>query len=150
MGRVANTTDIVQFYRKKKPGSGTRRANATVIDEVDGPDDSEESQDRIIRVEHLVKEFLSAQTLNVLEENGLGTAIENYVDKDDKRALADFIEDTLKEHVEVILHLRNTQLTHRRHLLKVKWTRRIWTRKSQRLKIGYLRVTQNKQRMCRR
>jgi len=52
-------------------------------------------------VENLVREFLSAQTLSVLEENGLGEAIESYVDKDDKRALQDFIEDTLKEHVEV-------------------------------------------------
>ena len=48
-----------------------------------------------------MREFLSAQTLSVLEENGLGEAIESYVDKDDKRALQDFIEDTLKEHVEV-------------------------------------------------
>jgi double-strand break repair protein MRE11 len=52
-------------------------------------------------VEHLVKEFLSAQTLSVLEEHGLGDAIESYVDKDDKRALADFVDDTLKEHVDV-------------------------------------------------
>jgi hypothetical protein len=37
----------------------------------------------------------------VLEENGLGEAIESFVDKDDKRALADFVEDTLKEHVDV-------------------------------------------------
>lgn len=52
-----------------------------------------------------MREFLSAQTLSVLEENGLGEAIESYVDKDDKRALQDFIEDTLKEHVEVRLSL---------------------------------------------
>jgi double-strand break repair protein MRE11 len=44
---------------------------------------------------------LSAQTLSVLEEHGLGDAIESYVDKDDKRALADFVDDTLKEHVDV-------------------------------------------------
>jgi len=99
VGRVANTTDIVQFYRKKK-GTGTKRT-AAVIDEAEIQLDSEESQDRGIRVEYLVKEFLSAQTLSVLEENGLGEAIESYVDKDDKRALQDFIEDTLKEHVDV-------------------------------------------------
>ena len=64
-------------------------------------DDGEDSQEKVIRVENLVKEFLSAQTLSVLEENGLGEAIESFVDKDDKRALADFVEDTLKEHVEV-------------------------------------------------
>jgi double-strand break repair protein MRE11 len=100
VGRVANTTDIVQFYRKKK-GTGTKRT-ATVIDETMEVDE-DNSQDRVVRVEQLVKEFLSAQTLSVLEENGLGEAIESYVDKDDKRALQDFIEDTLKEHVDVSL-----------------------------------------------
>ena len=97
VGRVANTTDVVQFHRKKKIGVGTLRHNP--IDEVE-PVETDD-QDRIIRVEHLVREFLSAQTLSVLEENGLGDAIESYVDKDDKRALADFVEDTLKEHVDV-------------------------------------------------
>ena len=99
VGRVANTTDVVQFFRKKK-GTGTKRA-ITVIDEAEVVEGEDDSQDRVIRVEQLVKEFLSAQTLSVLEENGLGEAIESYVDKDDKRALADFIEDTLKEHVDV-------------------------------------------------
>ena len=76
------------------------KRSATVIDEAQIEED-DESQDKVIRVENLVKEFLSAQTLSVLEENGLGEAIESFVDKDDKRALADFIEDTLKEHVDV-------------------------------------------------
>jgi double-strand break repair protein MRE11 len=99
VGKVANTTDVVQFYRKKKLGTTVRRSNL-IIDEAE-VDLEEDSQDKVIRVEYLVKEFLSAQTLSVLEENGLGEAIESFVDKDDKRALADFIEDTLKEHVEV-------------------------------------------------
>jgi hypothetical protein len=67
----------------------------------EGERDGEEGDERGVRVENLVKEFLSAQTLSVLEENGLGEAIESFVDKDDKRALQDFVEDTLKEHVDV-------------------------------------------------
>lgn len=102
VGRVANTTDIVQFYRKKKVFS---KRSATIIDDAPIPDEEEDSQDRIIRVENLVREFLSAQTLSVLEENGLGEAIESFVDKDDKKALQDFIEDTLKEHVEVFIFI---------------------------------------------
>jgi double-strand break repair protein MRE11 len=103
VGKVANTTDVVQFYRKKKLGPTSKRSSNTTIDEAPQDNDQDEdSQDRVIRVESLVKEFLSAQTLSVLEENGLGEAIESFVDKDDKRALADFVEDTLKEHVEVL------------------------------------------------
>ena len=69
-----------------------------------GEREAEGEADRTVRVENLVKEFLSAQTLSVLEENGLGEAIESFVDKDDKRALQDFVEDTLKEHVDVPLY----------------------------------------------
>jgi len=114
VGKVANTTDVVAFYRKRKLGT-TRRADATVMDAVGGENgagggpeagegEAEGEADRTVRVENLVKEFLSAQTLSVLEENGLGEAIESFVDKDDKRALQDFVEDTLKEHVDVPLY----------------------------------------------
>lgn len=108
VGKVANTTDIVQFYRKKKAGIGSKR-HTTIIDDIPGAQEGEEEDggnegEGTIKVENLVREFLSAQTLSVLEENGLGMAIESFVDKDDKRALADFVEDTLKEHVEVLPH----------------------------------------------
>ena len=136
VGKVANTTDIVQFYRKKK--KGTIRRNATTIDEVvreEGEDEGEDSQEKAIRVENLVKEFLAAQTLSVLEENGLGEAIESFVDKDDKRALADFVEDTLKEHVEVFPFLFDVDW---RIWLRVKLTRKILMRKFRKLKIDLL------------
>jgi double-strand break repair protein MRE11 len=108
VGKVANTTDVVAFYRKRKV-TATKRAATTmdavgedgVGEEGEGEGGEGEGDERGVRVENLVKEFLSAQTLSVLEENGLGEAIESFVDKDDKRALQDFVEDTLKEHVDV-------------------------------------------------
>jgi double-strand break repair protein MRE11 len=98
VGKVANTTDIVRFHRRKR--GAVKRALRTAIDEVENLED-EALDDNVVKVENLVREFLSAQTLSVLEENGLGLAVESFVEKDDKRALQDFIEDTLKEHVEV-------------------------------------------------
>ena len=105
---MANTTDVVAFYRKRKltskrttidtPGEGVDAAGGGEAG--DGGEGGGE-EEGVVRVENLVKEFLSAQTLSVLEENGLGEAIESFVDKDDKRALQDFVEDTLKEHVDV-------------------------------------------------
>lgn len=108
VGRVANTTDVVQFYRKKRGTNAAKRA-ATTMDfpeDVRDGEDGEGNEDagKVIRVEDLVREFLNAQTLSVLEEGGLGMAVESFVDKDDKRALQDFVEDTLREHVEVNPH----------------------------------------------
>jgi len=107
VGKVANTTDVVQFYRKRRGGTTAAKRAATTMDlPEDQQEDGEDGQEdgaggRVIRVEDLVREFLNAQTLSVLEEGGLGMAVESFVDKDDKKALQDFVEDTLKEHVEV-------------------------------------------------
>ena len=98
---------MVAFYRKRKVGNTKRTTTIDVVGEVadggEGGEGEEADGERVVRVENLVKEFLSAQTLSVLEENGLGEAIESFVDKDDKRALQDFVDDTLKEHVDVPL-----------------------------------------------
>lgn len=76
---------MVQFYRKKvsrstKRGSIDTSAVDDIINSLGG------SIDRI-RVERLVQGFLEKQTLNILPQNGLGDAIGQFVDKDDKRAV---------------------------------------------------------------
>ena len=44
----------------------------------------------------LVKQYLQAQNLEVLVENGLEDAVMRFVDKDDKDAIKDFVSDTLR------------------------------------------------------
>lgn len=85
MGKVANVNDVVQFYRKKTVRTLTKSnvdqsAIDNLIDSLGG------SIDRI-RVEKLVQGFLESQTLNVLPQNGLGDAIGQFVEKDDKHAV---------------------------------------------------------------
>lgn len=40
-----------------------------------------------IKVETLVRQYLEAQTLQMLHENGIGYAVNAFVEKDDKHAI---------------------------------------------------------------
>lgn len=101
IGKVANTSDVVQFYRKKSALRRTRGSTRTT-----GGDDEEVLPGDLlaayggsidnIRVEKLVQEFLDKATLSILPEKGLGDAIGQFVDKDDRHAVEAFVDETLK------------------------------------------------------
>ncbi|KAJ4354440.1 meiotic recombination [Didymosphaeria variabile] len=90
-GRVANVNDVVMFHRKKKTAARVAKATA------DLPDESAMAQLSIdtVKVEQLVKEFLTAQSLSILPQNSFGDAVAQFVDKDDKNALETFVKDSL-------------------------------------------------------
>lgn len=98
VGHVANVNDVVQFYRKK----ATFRRNKT---EAEVPDESVIAQITLdsIKVEKLVKEFLSAQSLTILPQNSFGDAVSQFVDKDDKHAMEMFVNDSLSNQVKHLL-----------------------------------------------
>lgn len=115
MGRVANPRDILQYYRKKKPAERSKpdHTRAILLDEQadpraevknnpDAPDEEEEIDfdddgndtaatvsERLskLRMANLVKQYLQAQNLEVLVENGLEDAVMRFVDKDDRDAI---------------------------------------------------------------
>jgi len=53
-----------------------------------------------VKVEKLVREFLTAQKLSFLPQTLFGDAVSQYVDKDDKHAMEQFIESNLKDGVK--------------------------------------------------
>jgi len=53
-----------------------------------------------VKVEKLVREFLSAQTLQILPQNTFGDAVSQFVDKDDKHAMEAFVTDSLADSVK--------------------------------------------------
>lgn len=56
-----------------------------------------------VKVEKLVREFLTAQKLSFLPQTLFGDAVSQYVDKDDKHAMEQFIESNLKDGVKQII-----------------------------------------------
>lgn len=111
MGRVANPRDILQYYRRKKPGDKSESvpeasletpvdlsAESTnmpdlpdeEIDDWEGEDPTAmTANDKLskLRMANLVHQYLQAQQLEVLVENGLEDAVMRFVDKDDRDAI---------------------------------------------------------------
>lgn len=87
VGRVANINDVIQFYKRRMPGEHT--SIRTV--KLSAADSDSLSSDSIgldkLKVQKLVEEYLKDSSLELLPENGLGDAISNFVDKDDRQAV---------------------------------------------------------------
>lgn len=56
-----------------------------------------------VKVERLVREFLTAQSLTILPQNSFGDAVSQFVDKDDKHAMELFVQESLKNQVKHLL-----------------------------------------------
>lgn len=100
IGRVANVNDVVLFHMKK---SLSRREKF----EKGVPDDSVMAAiaTETVKVEKLVKEFLAAQSLKILPQEAFGDAVGQFVEKDDKWALSQFVDENLELQVQGILNL---------------------------------------------
>ena len=101
VGRVANVNDVVQFHRKKEGSSLSRNA-------ADLPDESvvrELATLDTVKVDRLVKEFLTAQSLTILPQNSFGDAVSQFVDKDDKHAMEMFVTESLESQIKHLLNL---------------------------------------------
>jgi double-strand break repair protein MRE11 len=106
VGKVANVNDVVQFYRKKKGTTSLRRGKD------DSPDDaivSHLSSLDTVKVEKLVREFLTAQSLTILPQNSFGDAVSQFVDKDDKHAMEMFVNESLENQIKHLMALGRDQ-----------------------------------------
>ncbi|EPY49675.1 Rad32 nuclease [Schizosaccharomyces cryophilus OY26] len=102
VGRVANATDVVLFHLKRKY---TRtKKNNEVVDNV-----GEDGKINALRVESLVNEYLKKNQLECLPGNVLGQAVINFVEKDDKDAIKECVEDHLSKQINLLVKKRVTE-----------------------------------------
>ncbi|RSL60830.1 Double-strand break repair protein mus-23 [Fusarium sp. AF-6] len=100
VGKVANTNDVVYFYRKKTSQRKTTAVNPDALEALaDGSD--------AVKVESLVQDFLSAQSLKVLPQGPFGDAVTQFVTKDDKHAMELFVSEHLTGQVRQMLGLES-------------------------------------------
>ncbi|RDL37314.1 Uncharacterized protein BP5553_04747 [Venustampulla echinocandica] len=99
VGKVANVNDVIQFHRKKTGIS--KKDNA----KKDMPEESILASMAIdnVKVERLVREFLTAQSLKILPQAPFGDAVTQFVDKDDKHAMEMFVNESLSSQVKELL-----------------------------------------------
>ncbi|KAJ5239015.1 Mre11 DNA-binding [Penicillium chermesinum] len=100
VGKVANVNDVVQFHRKKKTASSSRKNNETdgaAVSHLEGLD--------TVKVEQLVKEFLASQSLSILPQNTFGDAVAQFIDKDDKHAMEMFVNESLESQIKHLMSL---------------------------------------------
>ncbi|POW14336.1 hypothetical protein PSTT_03076 [Puccinia striiformis] len=95
LGKVANPKDLVQFHRRRK--IGLRKPK----NDIDEPEQEtlEGSQGKLsekVQVATLVHQYLEAQNLGVLAENGMQRAVTLFVEKDDKDAIKEFYHNALE------------------------------------------------------
>lgn len=98
LGKVANVTDVVQFHRK-------RQTTKQIKGKPDMPEAERLQQLGLdnVKVEKLVQEFLTAQSLTILPQNTFSDAVGQFVDKDDHRAMELFVTESLATQVEQLI-----------------------------------------------
>ncbi|RWA11569.1 hypothetical protein EKO27_g3542 [Xylaria grammica] len=100
--KVANTNDVVHFYRKK-----TVQKRATATDALSDEVVASLAEMDSVKVAKLVEEYLKAQSLKILPQAPFGDAVTQFVDKDDKHAMEQFVIDSLSGQVKQMLSLEN-------------------------------------------
>lgn len=107
VGRVANSNNIIQFYKKKKPiptkstfknGKSNETPLATSLMDNEHHNNSGELQ-----IEMLISDMLNRMQLSLLPEVGFNEAIKNFVDKDEKNALKTFIDRELDSELDLLV-----------------------------------------------
>ena len=58
-----------------------------------------------VKVEKLVREFLTAQSLVILPQNSFGDAVSQFVDKDDKHAMEMFVNESLANQIKHLMEI---------------------------------------------
>lgn len=106
VGRVANVNEIVHYFRKKTGGgaSSNARANASDLTLDNNDDAADEGMDLgKIHVQQLVEGYLKQAELDILKQDGLDEAVNQFIDKDDKNALKIFVDGSLEERISELL-----------------------------------------------
>jgi double-strand break repair protein MRE11 len=92
VGRVANPQDIVQYMVKRRTAVAR---NPQVLVQADTTED--------VRIQDLMMQYLTGQSLEILPESGLGQAVCSFVEKDDRNAMRQVLESTLEEYMQRLI-----------------------------------------------
>lgn len=104
VSRVANANDVITFHRRRATNnSGSEIRNGSI--------NQRSAADNVtldhIKVQSLVEEFLQDNNLQLLPENGLGDAVQVFVEKDEKDAVKTFVDNSLGIQLDALMKVDN-------------------------------------------
>ncbi|CAK1358602.1 Double-strand break repair protein mus-23 [Cercospora beticola] len=99
---VANATDVVQYHRKRT-AIGRKKVDADVPNIDDQQFVNKSGAIDTAGVHKLVKEYLGIQSLSILPQNTFSEAVSQFVDKDDKFAMHEFVDEYLKKQQDALM-----------------------------------------------
>jgi len=110
VGKVANPMDILNFFRKKvvvRAGQPNKQLEKDILDAATKPDSMDE-----VAIEDLIESFLgttqgkSGGPMDILIESDFNVALHNFVEKDDRTAIEEFVKGRLSS-VQDLLRKQN-------------------------------------------
>ncbi|CCE63968.1 hypothetical protein TPHA_0G01310 [Tetrapisispora phaffii CBS 4417] len=97
VGSVANSNNIIQYHKKRKfPKKNTSNTKGFEYNENLKDNDAE------LDVQTLVNDMLNKMSLALLPEIGMNEAVKKFIEKDEKSALKDFIDEEIKNEVKML------------------------------------------------
>ncbi|KAL3228597.1 Double-strand break repair protein MRE11 [Nakaseomyces bracarensis] len=102
VGRVANSNNIVQFFKSRKQISSGNKNTKSQDFKKDLHDVRTKDGSLELRVDDLIGELLKTMNLSLLPEIGMNEAMKSFVEKDEKLALKDFIEHEITHEVDIL------------------------------------------------
>ncbi|SCV05884.1 LANO_0H17304g1_1 [Lachancea nothofagi CBS 11611] len=96
VGKVANTNNVIQLYKRKK------QTTKKLYDQMD-VDYLAKDRDGDLGVQTMVQNMLKSMNLSLLPELGLNEAVGRFVEKDEKTALKDYIDREIENEVKLLI-----------------------------------------------
>ncbi|SCU82443.1 LADA_0C05336g1_1 [Lachancea dasiensis] len=96
VGKVANTNNVIQLYKRKKQSAKTSK------DEMDIESIGRDRDDDL-GVQTIVQSLVKSMNLSLLPELGLNEAIGRFVEKDEKTALKDYIDKEVENEIKLLV-----------------------------------------------
>lgn len=96
VGKVANVDDIITIHQRAPAQAKVKSTVAPVAD-------VKFNKSSNLTINSLITDFIKDATLNLLPEQGINNAIKEFVDKDDKNAINEYVKREIKRETKMLL-----------------------------------------------
>ncbi|CAK7897529.1 double-strand break repair protein Mre11p [[Candida] anglica] len=103
VGKVANTNDVVQFYKKRSGGTTSSTGKGATVKYDEKLSEELETISAEVKVQQLMNEFLQQTELSLLPEDGLNNAVATFLNQEDKTILKKYIDKEMASETQLLL-----------------------------------------------